>query len=226
MNTTHLDPNFIASLSGTFFVSGIHTDAGKSYCTGWLARKILETGRTVITQKFIQTGNTDFSEDIALHRHIMGVSILPEDFEKITAPIIYTHPCSPQLAARIDNREIDLSLVDTCSKQLAARHDVLLVEGAGGLMVPVTDDFLTIDYVVSRQLPLIFVVNAMLGSINHTLLSFEAIRNRNIDMPIVLYNKHFDSDPLISDDTHSFIQRYLQRYFPATHFVDVPDLAK
>ena len=54
----------------------------------------------------------------------------------------------------------------------------MLVEGAGGLMVPLTEDFLTIDYIVEKQYPLIFVTSGKLGSINHTLLSFEAIKNR------------------------------------------------
>ena len=100
----------------------------------------------------------------------------------------------------------------------------MLVEGAGGLMVPLTDDFFTVDYVATRRLPLVFVVNGSLGSINHAVLSFEAIRARGIEMPLVLYNTHFDYDPLIADDTRSFILRYLSRHFPSTVLLDVPSL--
>lgn len=207
-----------------YFVSGIHTDAGKSYCTGWYARLLMNEGKSVITQKFVQTGNQGMSEDIEVHRKLMGMNLSPEDIDHTTAPLIFTHPCSPQLAARIDGMEIDLSVIDRSSDILDSRYDVTLIEGAGGLMVPLTDEFLTIDYIVSRHLPLIMVVNSTLGSINHALLSFEAIKTRGIEMPVVLYNTHFDSDPLIAEDTLSFIKRYLLHNFPATKLLEVPSL--
>lgn len=207
-----------------YFVSGIHTDAGKSYCTGWYARQLMDNGKSVITQKFIQTGNTGMSEDIEVHRRLMGIGYLPEDLDHTTAPLIFTHPCSPQLAARIDNREIDLCVIDEASDRLEKKYDVVLVEGAGGLMVPITDEFLTIDYVASRRLPLIMVVNSSLGSINHAILSFEAIASRGIAMPIVLYNRYFDNDPLIAEDTYGFISRYLSRNFTDTRLIEVPSL--
>jgi dethiobiotin synthetase len=84
---------------------------------------------------------------------------------------------------------------------------------------------MTIDYVATRHLPLIMVVNSTLGSINHAVLSFEAIKARGIEMPLVLYNTHFDTDPLIADDTFHFIERYLQREFPKTELVKVPSLS-
>lgn len=205
-----------------YFVSGIHTDAGKSYCTGWFAKELMNQGQKVITQKFVQTGNVGMSEDIEVHRRLMGTGLLPEDLDHTTAPLIFTHPCSPQLAARLDNREIDLGVIDRATATLESRYDTVLIEGAGGLMVPLTDDFLTIDYIASRNLPLIMVVNASLGSINHAVLSFEAIKNRGIEMPVVLFNHHFDYDPLITDDTYNYIRRYLTRHFPATHLLDVP----
>lgn len=207
-----------------YFVSGIHTDAGKSYCTGWYARQLMDNGKSVITQKFIQTGNTGMSEDIEVHRRLMGIGYLPEDLDHTTAPLIFTHPCSPQLAARIDNREIDPYVIDEASDRLEKKYDVVLVEGAGGLMVPITDEFLTIDYVASRRLPLIMVVNSSLGSINHAILSFEAIASRGIAMPLVLYNRYFDSDPLIAEDTYGFISHYLSRNFSDTRLIEVPSL--
>lgn len=207
-----------------YFISGIDTDAGKSYCTGWFARHLMNEGKTVVTQKFIQTGNTGFSEDIELHRRLMGIGPLPDDLDHTTAPLIYTHPCSPQLAARIDNRPIPLETIDRASALLDSRYDVVLIEGAGGLMVPLTDTFFTADYIATRNLPLVFVVHGALGSINHTILSFEAIKARGIDMPVVLYNAHFDSDPAIADDTLGFITRYLRRNFPSTQLHVVPTI--
>lgn len=207
-----------------YFVSGIHTDAGKSYCTGWFARRLMDEGKKVLTQKFIQTGNNDMSEDIEVHRRIMGTGYFPEDLDHTTAPLIFTHPCSPQLAARLDHRDIDLNVIDRSSETLEGKCDVLLIEGAGGLMVPITDDYFTIDYVADRHFPLIMVVNGSLGSINHAILSFEAIERRKIEMPYVLYNTHFDYDPLISDDTYNFISRYLAKHFPGCRMLNVPSI--
>lgn len=210
-------------MSEVYFVSGIDTDAGKSYAAGWLARKWMDEGLSVATQKFIQTGNTGFSEDIELHRKIMGLR-LPEDSDLTTSPVIFSYPASAQLAARIDGRPIDLEAIERSTDILASRYDRVLVEGAGGLMVPVTDDYFAIDYVESHRLPVILVTNSRLGSINHTILSLEAIQRRGITLAMVLYNTHFDSDPEISADTRAFIERYVRKHFPHTPVLDVPSI--
>lgn len=207
------------------FISGIHTDAGKSYATGWLAKQMKSEGQRVITLKFIQTGNSGCSEDIAVHRRIMGCGTLPEDRAMLTAPQIFSYPCSPQLAAEIDDRPIDIDKIDASIAALEQSHDTVLIEGAGGLMVPLTDDFLTIDYIDSRHLPVALVTNGSLGSINHTLLSLEAIERRGIELHSVIYNTHFDSsDPRIAADTVGFIRRYLLRRHPATPLLICPSL--
>lgn len=211
-------------MSDVIFISGIDTDAGKSYATGWLAKHLIEQGHSVVTQKFIQTGNDGFSEDIVLHRRLMGIGQLPEDTDLTTSPVIFTYPASAQLAARLDGRPIDLETIDNATHRLSERYDTVLIEGAGGLMVPVTDDFYTIDYIVSRRLPLMLVTNGRLGSINHTVLSLEAIKARGIELRAVLYNLHFDTDKVIADDTHAFIERYLAKRFPDTELIDIPTL--
>lgn len=211
-------------MSQVYFISGIDTDAGKSYVTGYLASQMMKEGHKVVTQKFIQTGNTGFSEDIDLHRKIMGIDMLPEDIDNTTAPVIFSYPASAQLAARIDGREIDLQAIDNATERLKERYDIVLIEGAGGLMVPVTDDFFTIDYVSTRKLPLILVANGVLGSINHTILSLEAVKSRGIELVALIYNEHFDSDKVIAEDTQGFLRRYVSRHFPKARFATVPSL--
>ena len=84
--------------SGSYFVSGIDTDAGKTYCTAWLANRLRENGLSVITQKFIQTGNEPGrSEDIEAHRRLMGMEMTDEDRAGLTAPIIFSYPASAQM---------------------------------------------------------------------------------------------------------------------------------
>lgn len=211
-------------MNNVLFLSGIDTDAGKTYATAFLARRFMEQGRSVITQKFVQTGCRDYSEDIAAHRRLMSINPLPEDLDHTTAPVIFTYPASAQLAARLDGREIDLDAIDNATKVLASRYDNVIIEGAGGLMVPLTDDFLTIDYVKSRNLPIVLVTNGILGSINHTLLSLEAIESRGITLDTVIYNTYYDSDKVIAADTLGFIRRYLERRHPQTELLILPKL--
>lgn len=209
--------------SQIYFISGIDTDAGKSYCTAWLAGQLVKDGKRVITQKFIQTGNTGHSEDIDLHRRILGTGYLPEDKEGLTMPEIFSYPCSPHLASRIDKRPINFEKIENATRELARRYDTVLVEGAGGLMVPLTETYLTIDYIAEKQYPLIFVTSGKLGSINHTLLSLEAIKHRNIALDTVLYNLYPDvEDKTIQNDTMQYIKQYLSRHFPGTKFEVVP----
>ena len=168
-----------------YFVSGIDTNVGKSYATGFIARTWNSEGRRTITQKLIQTGNTGMSEDIELHRRIMGCGLLPEDREGLTMPEIFSYPCSPHLAAEIDGRQIDFWKIQKATEELAGRYDAVLLEGAGGLMVPLTRKLLTIDYIAWKRYPLIYVTSGRLGSINHFLLGLEAIRARRIRLHTV-----------------------------------------
>ena len=206
------------------FISGIDTDAGKSYATGWFAKKLMNEGKTVATLKFIQTGQPDGkSIDIDIHRKIMGV-VLPEDSEGLTYPQVFNYPASPQLAARIDKRDINLDAIDHAIEVLSERYDIVLVEGAGGLMVPITDDFLTIDYPQSRHMPVALVTNGILGSINHTVLSLEVLKNRNIEVSHLLYNTYFDEDEIIVPDTKEFLKRYIAKHHNSCKWLEIPKL--
>lgn len=209
-----------------YFVSGIDTNIGKSYATGYLAKLWNGQGRRTITQKFIQTGNEPgYSEDIELHRNIMGVGLTLEDEQGLTKPEIFSYPASPHLASILDKRDIDFDKIDRATEILSDLYDAVLVEGAGGLMVPLTEDFLTIDYIRQKHYPLIFVTSGKLGSINHTLLSLEAVRSRGIKLDTVVYNLFpKEEDKIIQQDTERYIRNYLQKYFPQANFVLVPQI--
>ena len=209
-----------------FFISGIDTDAGKSYATGFLARELTRSGERVITQKLIQTGNAPgYSEDIELHRRIMGIPYTEEDNLGLTKPEIFSYPCSPHLASKIDKRPIDFDKIGRATEELKQRYDTVLLEGAGGLMVPLTENLLTIDYIAQKKYPLIFVTSGKLGSINHTLLSLEAIKSRGIHLHMVMYNLYNTSeDKMIQEDTKHFILNYLDKHFPETMLMLVPEI--
>lgn len=209
-----------------YFVSGIDTNIGKSYATGFLARLWNAKGIRTITQKFIQTGNTDMSEDIELHRKIMGTGLLEEDLNGLTMPEIFTYPCSPHLAAEIDKREIDFDKIEKATKTLSERYDAVLVEGAGGLMVPLTRELLTIDYIAKKDYMLVFVASGRLGSINHILLSLEAIKKRGIKLHTFIYNLYPECDDrIIREDTKCYVRKIISEEFPDADFLEVPEIS-
>lgn len=201
------------------FVSGIGTNVGKSYATGWLANKLNSEKKNAITLKMIQTGNDGYSEDIDIHRKIMGLPLLDEDKDFTTAPIIMTYPASPHLAAKIDHCTIDLSKIDRSTEKLFEKYDTILMEGAGGLMVPITETYTTIDYIRGHNLPLALVTNGQLGSISHTLLALEAIKTRQIKLKYVVYNPYFDEDKIIAEETQKYLGEFLKKNFPETEYL-------
>ncbi|WP_448761784.1 dethiobiotin synthase [Acinetobacter tandoii] len=208
-----------------YFISGIDTGIGKTYTTGYLAKLWNAQGQQVITQKLIQTGNVDVSEDIQQHREIMGTGWLPEDESKLTMPEIFSYPASPHLATKLDGRDIDFAKIEAATQQLAEKFEVVLLEGAGGLMVPLTTELLTIDYLEQKKFPVILVSSGRLGSINHTLLSLEALKARGLSLYALAYNLNDESqDPLISKDTSEYLKAYLEKHFPDALWIDIPVL--
>ena len=172
-----------------------------------------ERQHRTITQKFIQTGNVGHSEDIDLHRQIMGIPFTKEDQEGLTMPEIFSYPASPHLASQLDNRPIDFDKIKRATEELSERYDSVLLEGAGR-MVPLTTELLTIDYIVQENIRLSLLLPGKLGSINHTLLSLEAIQKRGIVLDTVLYNLYPTvEDKTIQNDTMEFIRTWLKSIF-------------
>ena len=105
------------------FISGIDTSVGKTAATGAIAKALAEAGKKVITQKMIQTGCEQISEDIEEHRRIMGIPFTEEDREGLTCPYVFTYPCSPHMAAAKDGRTIDLRVITEATEQLCERYE-------------------------------------------------------------------------------------------------------
>ncbi len=201
----------------SYFVSGIDTGVGKTVATGVMARWLLGKGLSVATVKLVQTGCRGFSEDLDTHRAIMGVPPLPEDAAGLTAPQIFDFPASPHLAATLEHRTVDTDRISECVRKVSEQYDVTLVEGAGGLAVPLTEDFLTVDFAAAELWPVILVCSGKLGALNHALLSIEALKHRDMDLAGVVYNYCAEADPVIDEDTPRMIGRAMRQagYPPA-----------
>lgn len=209
-----------------YFVTGIDTDTGKSYATGYLAKLWQEQGARIITHKLIQTGSPEgeISEDIILHRKIMNIPLLPEDLDHTTCPLRFTYPCSPDVAAKIDNRVIDLSIATKSIEELSHNYDTVLIEGAGGVMVPIIEYYTMIDYAAEHSLPVILVTSPKLGSINHTLLSLSVCKSKGVEVDYLVYNNYGGNSEIITRETSLFLQRYIKEFVPNCKFIEIPQI--
>ncbi len=204
-----------------YFISGIDTDCGKTYITGLIAKYLFDCNINVTTQKLVQTGCTGIALDILEHRKIMGVELSKEDHDKTSCCYVFEYPASPHLAAKLENREIDIEKIRESSQKLLNKYDIVLLEGAGGLHVPINEDVEIIDYIENQNIPLILVSSSKLGSINHTLLSLEVCMNRKIHVDALIYN-HFPNDSQqIIDDSKRIIKKKLTKYFKNAKFFEV-----
>ena len=207
---------------GILFITGIDTGIGKTYATGLLARFLLQQGKSVITQKIIQTGCEHTSEDIILHRKIMGINFTEEDKKNLTNPYIFTFPSSPHLAARRENVTIDTNTITTATEILAKKYDHVLIEGVGGIMVPLTDEITLLDYISERLYPILIISSSRLGSINHTLMTIEILKNRNLEVRGIIYNQFPKEKREIIEDSKSVFKKFLYKYdYPAV-VIDMP----
>jgi len=204
------------------FIAGIDTGIGKTIATGLMAKWYARRGVRVVTQKLVQTGCDGFPEDIRTHRSIMGGDLLPEDQQGLTCPYVFRFPGSPHLAAALEGRTVDTGKLAEATRELARSYNVVLVEGVGGLCVPLTHETTVLDFLEQQRWPVILVTSSRLGSINHTFLSLEALRTRRLSLAAVIYNLHPAARPEIVRDTRQVIADALRRMGLAAPILDLP----
>ncbi|MDB4927274.1 dethiobiotin synthase [Mucilaginibacter sp.] len=160
------------------FITGIGTGIGKTIISAILTEQLKAD-----YWKPIQSGDLDNSDTLKVK------SLVSNNRSKFH-PEAYclTQPFSPHKSAAIDG-----IIIDPKSIHLPETDNQLIIEGAGGLMVPLNDDFLMIDLIKQLDAEVILVVKHYLGSINHTLLSLEALANRNIPVNAVVFNGDSDA---------------------------------
>jgi dethiobiotin synthetase len=192
-------------------ITGIDTDIGKTVATGLLGRYLRQLGYTVITQKVAQTGCLGLSDDIARHRQLMGMSLQDADHAGLTCPFIFPEPCSPHLAASLAGQEIDCAAITKATSELRRDFDYVLLEGVGGLLVPLNTEWTLLDYLEEAGYPLILVSSPRLGSINHTLAALELAKGRGLNFLGILYNRFKEENPVIAEDSARVFSRYLRK---------------
>lgn len=201
-------------------ITGIDTDIGKTVATGLMGRYLRLQGHSVITQKIVQTGCLGMSDDIVRHRELMGMDIQNADRSGLTCPYIFSEPCSPHLAASLAGKKIDCAVITTATEKLRREYEVVILEGVGGLLVPLNENWTLLDYLEETGYPLILVSSPRLGSINHTLAALEVAKGRGLEVQGILYNRFQEDNPTIAEDSARIFSLYLRKFGFADCVVD------
>ena len=158
------------------FITGTDTNIGKTVICAWLCHHL-----NYDYWKPIQTGSTEGTDSDFILKLNLSSTLYPEKY-------IFDQPVSPHLAAKLNAAEINLQNIN-----LPDSND-LIIEGAGGVFVPLNNSDLVIDLIAKLNTPVILIAKSSLGTINHTLLSIQALNHRNIPILGVVFNNYIDSD--------------------------------
>lgn len=187
------------------FVTGTDTGVGKTIATAVLAVSLREHGVNAGVMKPVETGISERTRSDA--EWLMSVAP-SDDPPSIVAPYRLRASAAPLIAAAAEDIAIDLHHILSAFEALAARHECMLIEGVGGVMVPLSADILIVDLIHHLRLPVLIVARSGLGSINHTLLTVECLKRRGIPILGVLFNNPFA--PPENPDTHRTIRTILR----------------
>lgn len=168
------------------FVTGTGTEVGKSVVAAVIAAEAAAEGLSVAVFKPAVSGLDEGGE--ADHELLARASRSAQDENEI-APYRYGPPVSPHLAAEMAGEEIDADLLERAAEDAAAGAEAVVVEGVGGLMVPLRPDYLVRNLAAQLGHPLVIVAHAGLGTINHTLLSIEAAWTAELEVRVVVLNR-------------------------------------
>ncbi len=184
------------------FVAGTDTGVGKTLVTGLLAHYFIGRGKSVVTQKWIATGG---AHDIKVHSEIAGLT----DMERRDhiVPYSFKLAASPHLAARCERKTINTGKIKKSFAALSKLYDLVIVEGTGGLLVPVGGKGLLIDIVKDLAIPTLLVARNRIGAINHTLLSIEALKARRIPIIGIVFNNLSKTKKVILDDNQKTVEK-------------------
>lgn len=173
----------------TILVTATDTGVGKTFVACGLVRALRDLGKDVGVIKPFASGASRRGKGWT-HPDVdalIAASGTREAFEKV-CPYLYRDPLAPSVAAEREGRRVDVAGAARAVRAMAARHDVTIVEGAGGLLVPLTKTETFGDFAKRVKMPLLIVARPALGTLNHTRLTVEAARARGLEVLGVVVN--------------------------------------
>lgn len=192
-------------MSKGIFVTGTGTDIGKTYVTGLIVKKLREAGLHPAYFKAAMSGN-DRRDDGSLipgdALWVKEISGIEQSLESM-CPYVYEYAYSPHLASRLEGNPVSLPVVLDGYRKLNEEYDYITVEGSGGILCPICFDEVNIgltDVIEAMQLDCIIIADAGLGTINSVVLTYEYMKNRNMNSKGIIFNHYIEGDVMHEDN--------------------------
>jgi dethiobiotin synthetase len=185
------------------FITGTDTGVGKTFVAVGLIKILRKTGYMVCPMKPVETG-CGFQKGKAVPEDSLKLirSAQVDDTLDMINPYRFRHPLAPAVAAGLGGTAIRKKKIFSAYGKLSKKYDIMIVEGAGGIMVPLYKKYFFLDLIKDLSLPILIVSRPGLGTINHTMLTIEAARNRGIDIIGVIINHSVNMKRGVSEKTN------------------------
>lgn len=171
------------------FITGTDTGVGKTYVAAGIASALRKNDINVGVMKPVETGCSIRSrKTIPKDALRLMKAAQVRDSLNLVNPYRFRRPLAPLTAAELENRTVDIQKIVNAYQTLSQRHDSMIVEGAGGIMVPLSRKLTFLDLAQSLGLPVLVVARPNLGTINHTLLTIAALQERKIEIAGIVIN--------------------------------------
>jgi len=194
------------------FITATGTDVGKTFVAASLIGHFRQTGRVVEAIKPVVSGFDAVqaaTSDPAVLLKALGRPVTLQEIERIS-PWRFRAPLSPDLAASKEGRGINVDdVIAFCRRAVETRRDLLLIEGVGGIMVPLDEQRTILDVMMALQLPLILVTGSYLGAISHTLTALDSLFRRDMNVLAVIVSETPGSGVELGD-TVAAINRFAE----------------
>lgn len=204
----------------SFFITGTDTGVGKTFVTAGLARAANDNGDAVGIMKPVETGCAEEAGELVPKDalRLKEAVLSPAPLDTIN-PYRFRLPLAPYLASRLEGVAIDPNVIKARYEYLSEDKDIVLVEGAGGLLVPITEDMTMADLALLLGLPLLIVADSRLGVINHASLTVECAQKRGLDVEGIILNN--TSPPADSPD-RAYNRMEIERATGVPVFGEIP----
>lgn len=194
------------------FVTATDTGIGKTYIACELARNLKRQGIDVGVMKPVASGSRS---DARLLSRAQGGT----DPIELVNPIYLKHPLAPYVTAQVSHQRIDLNKIWKAYEVLRKRHEFLIVEGIGGLLVPIKKDFFVTDMCLKFNLPLLVVSRPNLGTINHTLLTCSEAKRSGLKTLSIVFNYYRSFRKGLAEKTTPAVIKHAAR---VPHMISLP----
>jgi len=171
------------------FITGTDTDVGKTVISAGLALVLRDRGIKVGVMKPVATGCYGPEERLISVDAAFLMEAGQNEYPPLSSPQRFRNPLSPNVAAMLEKKEVNVQSILKSYRQLQKHYDFIIVEGIGGLMVPLKKDYYVANLIRDMGLPIVIVSHAGLGAINHTLLTIDAAVIRNMEVRGVIFNR-------------------------------------